>query len=183
MNSSVYFLYTLGYGILEGTHPETRDLFKQRLENLSVALGRLWIIDIRKENCGSRNGIFFRQGIPPSLPGMQQLVQSTGALYTAFPSLSNEFGNTKKALENYRTHLVREISEPGGVGDDFCKLMGWVEDSRDYKIVLLCGCKDAFKMKLDGYGAKVSTGTHKCHRVPLSEVLKTYFASLVVVHL
>lgn len=182
-----YFLYSLGYGVIDGTWIEKRDAFRRRLNSLAKAIGKLWIVDIRKEGSGSQNGEWFRQAEWADTPCLLNLVTGlgTGNLYTSLPFLSNEFGNTKSGLERYRKHLKSEIVAEGDISDDFCRLLGWIGNLIDYKVVLLCGCGKAMETRkakppLEG---EVATGDANCHRVPLANLLKEYFANLNVVHL
>jgi len=146
--------YTIGYGILEGTHKQRRTVFQHRLCRLNTQIGGqgLSIVDIRKHECGSRNGQFFRQGIY----GMGSLINGTWpvATYNELSALYNPFGSTQAGLRQYATDF-RKIK---GAEYSFGILLKWIR-SEGRAIILLCGCHDALK----------SNGTSwHCHRVPLA---------------
>lgn len=176
--------YTMGYGILTGKHVDRREAFRKRLRNLQTALGKgLWIVDIRKKGSGSWNGKWFNQGGTGSNPGMFITVFRTRSIYSAEPDLSNEFGNTKRGLENYQKWLSRELCEDGSASDAFYRVLGMIEDAHDYRVVLLCSCRDAMGKRRHKVQGEIPTGRANCHRVPLGKALADHFPDCCVVHL
>lgn len=164
-------IYTCGYGIIQGTRDEKRRKFRDRLACIQRGIGKhLFVVDIRKAGCGSRNGPYFSQG-----DGMLQTVRTlsgkTGQglkeiiIYVSEPHLANEYGRSRKALRAYawRLELATEyldgdLSDMGAAFDYVARLA----KTYDRAVFLMCGCKEAFK----------KNGTiPNCHRVPLADVL------------
>lgn len=180
--------YTIGYGILQGTRRKRKLAFQKRLRDLQKSIGNLWVVDIRAEGCGSRNGPAFNQGGMIHYLGMCSTVRESGSPgawlnYLPEPELANTFGSTKKGMENYSNWLSREISKHGDVSDAFYRILRWIDEGLNYKIVLLCGCKDPYKMKNHRLEGRVPTGDPNCHRVPLGIELAGYFENCQAVHL
>lgn len=164
-------LYTLGYGIIKGTHREKRNKFVKRLEYIQRGVGmRLFVVDIRKAGCGSRNGPHFSQGA-----GMLQMVRKLSGkpgreleetiTYVTEPHLANKYGASAKALKAYAVRLELAVEYLDEDLTDMSAAFYYVAQlarRRNRAIVLLCGCKDAYK---------ANGTTWNCHRVPLGEAL------------
>lgn len=167
-------IFTLGYGLLTGTHAERKEAFRERLRYIQREIGKpIALVDIRQAGSGSRNGVWFRE---PSLlakhrTSMSWLVSSIERVYyTHEPRLANHWGQTQANLRLYAYELgfdydMREAIE--GVKA--------IAKTPEHVVVLMCGCGNAFK--------KNGT-TWNCHRVPLAEALvKELGAEWTAIHL
>ncbi len=161
--------YTMGYGILKGTHRARELAFQERLSRTRESIGKHFIIiDIRKSECGSRNGPFFFQGAS----GMGALIRGIWgtASYNTASLLCNTFGITQAGLRKY----ARNIRNSQGGNWQFDWLLREIMLDND-AIVLLCGCREAFKKNGKSWN---------CHRVPLSlELLEDLGEGWEVEHL
>lgn len=165
-------IWTLGYGILKGTHFKRHELFSKRLQYIYKGIGKhLAVIDIRRAGSGSINGEWFQQGDCPErwldFPfAMWRLVETCGMVnprefkYLAEPALANNWGATQAGLKRYAQELDRGIT---GFADtdqykSLQRIVGIAQEG-ERAVVLMCGCKPAFK----------KNGTSwNCHRVPLA---------------
>lgn len=114
-------IYTVGYGILKGTHYERHELFSKRLRYIYKEIGKhLAVIDIRRAGSGSINGEWFQQGECPErwldFPfAMWRLVETCGMVapkefkYFAEPDLANHWGSIQKALKAYAHRLEQAM--------------------------------------------------------------------------
>lgn len=165
-------IWTLGYGILKGTHEERKVKFQKRLQWIKRGVGKptIALVDIRRAGCGSMNGIWFHQSVterrhkyPHS--GMSALVGELDCdvTYSREPELANEWGVTQAGLKRYAHQLERAII--GFTDTEQLKSLQRIVDialEGERAVVLLCGCKQAFK----------KNGTSwNCHRVPLGSAL------------
>lgn len=164
-------LYTVGYGILMGTHRERRDKFTNRLEYIQHGIGKpITVVDIRKWGSGSRNGPLFAQPkTENAISGMRRLAGLCNddvfrVDYKAEPNLCNRYGGALWQLKAYRGNVRTRLCFPDGsdlVREAFTRVK--VEALKGERaVVLLCGCKNAFKP---------NGTTWHCHRVPLAELL------------
>jgi hypothetical protein len=164
-------IYTVGYGLLTGSHEERKVSFQKRLEYIQRGIGkRLFVVDIRKAGSGSRNGPHFSQGID-----MVQMVRKLSGdggkkleetiTYIGEPDLANEYGGCLRALRAYSHRLKLAVDymdgDLSGMSAAFFYMVSLAK-KQDCAVLLMCGCKDAFK--------KNGT-TPNCHRVPLADAL------------
>ena len=149
-------LYTMGCGILKGTHKERKEAFQKRICEIDTGGIGMRFVDIRKYKCGSRNGQAFSEGT-----GMCDLINEIwpAATYISLPCLCNAFGSTQAALQKY----AAEFRHDPNAELEFNLLLKWIREG-DRAIVLLCSERKAFK----------PNGTSwNCHRVPLALELLT----------
>ncbi len=158
-------IYSIGYGILKGTHEERKVAFQKRLKNIRLGIGKpITIVDIRKYGSGSRNGMWFRQRRGFLTDHMGVLVNEVErASYIDGSGLANHHGATLKGLRLYARQLERSLRHPivRHIAESLWSVTAIAEQD-ERAVVLLCGCKQAFK--------KNGT-TWNCHRVPLADAL------------
>ncbi len=145
-------LYTLGYGLLEGTHAERKRAFQDRLQK-TFPHGAV-IIDVRTAGSGSRNGVDFRQ-VMNRMFGLYGLCSDAGCDYWPIPVLANKYGGSQKGLKAYADTLC--VGEENEWIEAVCF---WLKKSVD-QYCLLCGCGEALK----------PSGARHCHRAPLAEAI------------
>lgn len=158
-------LWSMGYGIYEGLHPDRAQRFRKRLLYIRRAIDKpITLIDIREKGSGSRNGWRFAQG-QNGMCWLASSLREKGIGYQAEPALYNEWGGAKWQLKKYDTELRKALicldSHLVKTSVAFWRVKERAEEG-SLAVVLLCGCKEAFK--------KNGT-TWNCHRVPLSEAL------------
>lgn len=163
-------VWTVGYGILQGTHRERKVAFQKRLRYIASGIGKpVTVIDVRKIGSGSRNGEAFKQGGKIHYRGMCSTVRHAGKpgqwfVYEPEPELGNTWGPAKWQLESYAFQLALALKDPcveQAMREAFDRVKAIaVEGSR--AVVLLCGCRKAYK---------ANGTTWNCHRVPLAEAL------------
>lgn len=160
-------LYSVGYGLIKGTHEERKHKFQKRLEYIQRGIGKpVTLVDIRWAESGSRNGKWFKQGHGRGMDGLvlELRYDKVDVLYIAEPDLDNTWGGAKWQLEMYMKFLVSGL-EYGRYGLEMaeaCNRVKAVAEEGVRAVLLMCGCKKAFK--------KNGT-TWNCHRVPLAEAL------------
>jgi hypothetical protein len=158
-------IYTVGYGMMEGSHTERKEKFQKRLLDIQRKIGKpITLIDIRRKNSGSHNGFWFTQ-----YGGLEALVmnmQRGDIEVKPEPNLANKRGDTLRELVKYRNELWFNLG-PGAYEKDVAYAFNRVRvasisQNEARAVVLLCGCRDAYKP---------NGTTWNCHRAPLADVL------------
>jgi len=180
--------YTLGYG------RTTKLDFLVRLGEIQSELRKkLVLVDVRRNGCGSRNGVWCRH------PGIERVTGLAGTIqdeteygYIAMPRLGNNYGSSQRGLRKYQKDLVDGISSGEGYiylsVDRLCKT---IQESSNRAYILLCSERYAFRGMKSGqfnaaYESVDNTITQKplCHRVILArELLKHLEKFSYVCHL
>lgn len=159
-------LYTMGTGVLKGSHIARKLAFQDRLKGIRKEIGLgLIVADIRQILSKSRNGKWCYQS-PTNQAGMWQTLEEIGIPYWDLSILANHHGNTKKGFAEYRFGLTTCAIMHDLLAEMITAF--W----QDY--VLLCSERQPFK----------PSGAPNCHRVILAEeLLKRLGEAWEIVHL
>ena len=166
-------LFTVGYGLLKGSHEERKVAFQERIRGSFPT--NMALVDIRRKDSGSRNGKAFSQGFEMEWTLRHLDLDCIGGSevrygYIAFPALANEHGGTRKGLNQY----ALDVAQGGCKYDEMMKCAKLIRH-QEYSFCLLCGCRDALKPNGRSW---------HCHRVPLAlELLETLGDEWEVKHL
>lgn len=155
-------IWTVGYGIIEGTWQEKKAKFQERLRYLQQGIGKpITVVDIRKERSGSRNGKWFRQ-FPTGLFQLVADIRDRNIYCVSEPALANGWGGSKWELEElYASELAGSVLAKNDMGVARGRVKA-IAEAGERAVALLCGCRDAYKP---------NGTTPNCHRVPLAEAL------------
>lgn len=171
-------LYTLGYGLTK-----EKD-FIYRLCEIAKELGRpLAIIDVRKDECRSRNGKWCYHPGEESDIGIAKVIKQLGFFYTTEPSLANVFPNTKAGLRKYADLLTVAIRSRklivSQMGMAINRLVGCGQGipllDQNYAVILMCAERKPYKDRVNKAGEWILSLTPNCHRVILADQLTWIF--------
>ena len=144
-------LYTLGYGLLEGTHAERKRAFQDRLKGIQEEIGLpVVVVDIRKIGSSSRNGKWCDQS-PHNGVGLWETLEEIEIPYSDQSVFANHYGHTQRGFAEYRRSITSR--------NDY--LFQYEINSGYIAHLLLCAERKPFK----------PSGAPNCHRVVLAEEL------------
>lgn len=140
-------ILTVGYG------RDTKEGFQDRLRLLNTS--PCVIVDVRKENSGSRNGKWACW----DPEGMGATVGEIGVQYVSMPGLANKHGNTREGLLRYEAELLPQ----GALCEPF-NFLKYLIEKGGAAYCLLCAERKPFRR-----GHVIDRPN--CHRVVLAERL------------